>query len=49
MCLFFVVILKNLRAQCGNYGKCPKILNTKVSNKMALANSADQDQTAPEV
>ena len=29
------------------YGKCPKILNTKVSDKMAYANSADPDQTAP--
>ena len=29
-------------------GKCPKILNTKVSDKMANANSADPDQTAPE-
>ena len=30
------------------YGKCPKILNTKVSDKMAYAKSADPDQTAPE-
>ena len=29
------------------YGKCLKILNTKMSDKMAYANSADQDQTAP--
>ena len=28
------------------YGKCPKILNTKVSNKMTYANSADPEQTA---
>ena len=28
-------------------GNCPKILYTKV-NKMAYANSADPDQTAPE-
>ena len=28
--------------------KCPKILYTKVSHKMAYANSADPDQTAPE-
>ena len=27
-------------------GKCPKILNTKVSDKMAYANSADPDQIA---
>ena len=30
------------------YGKCPKISNTKVSDKMIYANSADPDQTAPE-
>ena len=30
------------------YDKCPKILYTKVSVKMAYANSADLDQTAPE-
>ena len=30
------------------YGKCPKISNTKVSEKMTYANSADPDQTAPE-
>ena len=30
------------------YGKCPKILNTKVSDKMPYANSADPDQPAPE-
>ena len=28
------------------YGKCPKILNPKVSEKMPYANSADPDQTA---
>ena len=27
---------------------CPKITNTKVSDKMTYANSADLDQTAPE-
>ena len=32
----------------GIYGKCPKILNTKVSDKMTYANSADPDQTAYE-
>ena len=31
------------------YGKCSKILYTKVSDKMTHANIADQDQTAPEV
>ena len=30
------------------YGKCPKNSNTKVSDKMTYANSADTDQTAPE-
>ena len=30
------------------YGKCPKLSNTKVSDKMTYANSADPDQTAPE-
>ena len=30
------------------YGKSPKISNTKVSDKMTYANSADPDQTAPE-
>ena len=29
-----------------DYGKCPKILNTKVSDKMIYVNSADPDQTA---
>ena len=29
------------------YVKCPIILNTKVSDKMAYANSEDPDQTAP--
>ena len=30
------------------YGKCPNISYTKVSEKMAYANSVDPDQTAPE-
>ena len=30
------------------YGKYPKISNTKVSDKITYANSADADQTAPE-
>ena len=34
--------------ELSQYGKCPKITNTKVSDKMIYANSADQDQTAPE-
>ena len=28
------------------HSKCPNILNTKVSDKMSYANSADPDQTA---
>ena len=31
-----------------NYGKCPKISNTKVCDKLQYANSADLYQTAPE-
>ena len=34
--------------ESGDYGKCPKILNTKVSGKMACANSAVWGQNAPE-
>ena len=30
------------------YGRCPKISYTKVSDKMAYANSANPDQTAPD-
>ena len=30
------------------YGKCSKISNTIVSDKMTYANSTDPDQTAPE-
>ena len=30
-----------------DYDICPKILYIKVSDKMAYANSADLDQTAP--
>ena len=30
------------------YGKYPKILYTKVSDKMAYANSVDPEQTVPE-
>ena len=33
---------------CCHY-KCPKLLYTKVTDKMAYVNSADPDQTAPEV
>ena len=30
------------------YGRCPKILYTNISGKMAYAKSSDPDQTAPE-
>ena len=45
--------MKNLLPERANYfllqdGKCPKISNTKVFDKMTYANSADPDQTAPE-
>ena len=30
------------------YSKSPKILYTKVSDKMAYANNADPDQSAPD-
>ena len=33
---------------CCEHGKCPKFLYTKIADKMAYANSADPDQTAPE-
>ena len=34
-------------ANTDSYGKCPKISNTKVSDNMTYANSADLDQTSP--
>ena len=30
------------------YSECPKILNTKDSDKLLYTNNADPDQTAPE-
>ena len=39
---------KRNREQIYEYGKCPKILKTKVSDKISYANSADPDQNAPE-
>ena len=45
--------LKQNKIMCGfsvtypTYGKCSKNSNTKVSDKMTYANSADPDQTAP--
>ena len=45
-----VVTLKiwNFCMMSSCYGKCSKNSNTKVSDKMTYANSADPDQTAPE-
>ena len=41
-------ILTLAKSKIVDYGKCPKNSNTKVSDKMTYANSADPDQTAPE-
>ena len=48
--IFFLFLLVALLMSIHNtcYGKCPKNSNTKVSDKMTYANSADPDQTAPE-
>ena len=43
-----VTFLYNLYIFVFGYGKCPKILNTKVADEMTYKNSADPDQTAPE-
>ena len=45
-----VEILYRCELSCSyfEYTKCPKISNSKVSNKMTYANSANPDQTAPE-
>ena len=40
--------LCHTEADLNSYGKCPRISYTKVSDKVAYANSADPDQTAPE-
>ena len=57
--LFFLILDQNIHVCCGylleapqrgtsnEYGKCPKILHTKVADKMSYANSIDPDQTAP--
>ena len=31
------------------YGKCPKISDTKISDKMVCAKNADPDQNAPDL
>ena len=41
------LVLCLVQKQQSFYGKCPKILYTKSSDKMAYANSVDPDQTAP--
>ena len=38
---------EQLRVKVFRYSKCPKVLYTKVSDKMAYANHIDPDQTAP--
>ena len=43
-CMLSVPIRSTLS---NKYSKCPKILNTRVSDKMTHANSVDPDQTAP--
>ena len=47
---YFLVVQKNGRKKERHpvYGKCPKIPNTKVSDKMTYANNADPNQTAPD-
>ena len=39
--------IKDRRNNIYMYGKCPKIWDTKVSDKETCANRADPDQTAP--
>ena len=41
---FFFIFIFTPTIPCG-YGKCPQISNTKISDKMIYASSADQDQT----
>ena len=41
-------VISHTAAHLSINGKCPKISNTKVSDKSAYATSADLDQTAPE-
>ena len=38
-----------LNIQTAKYGKCPKILYTNISDRMAYANNVDPDQTVPRV
>ena len=44
-CRLSVSMISGLLYNSTKYGICPKILYTKVSDKMAYANSADNDQT----
>ena len=41
-------LLRTLLSKFWKYSKCPIILYTYLSHKMAYANGADPDQTAPE-
>ena len=45
--LFFGDLQGVFPIQKNIYGKCPRILYTKVSDKIAYENSADPNQTAP--
>ena len=45
---FFFFEKTSFLFQLAFYGKCPKILYNKVSDRMAYANSVDSDQTASE-
>ena len=40
-------LFRSCQAGQSTYGKCPKISNIKVSDKIANENSGDPDQTAP--
>ena len=43
----WIMIWKDSEKENQYYSKCPKILYTKVSDKIAYANNANPDQTAP--
>ena len=50
ICLFFTIISSTVTISYDikkSIGKCPKISYTKVSDKMAYANSADLDKNTP--
>ena len=45
--MFTVSLWTDRPPQEKQYDKCPKIMYTKVTDKLAYANSADLDQSAP--